>query len=302
MAFIVETGSGIPGANALASVAFVDAYLADRGRSTENGWSGLSDTVKKQKIVAGTDYIEQRFGQEFRGEKANLDVEGREASGTLTLTVLPLDGSTIVIGQKTYRMVDALENPDDILIGADVAETNANIAAAINLDDGAGETYEEHTLANYEALAVDQVSEVDIVALTTGESGNLIAFSTTIVGATATGSGFLTGGVDEGEQPLSFPRVDLYSNDGRAVVGVPLKVKMATAEYSVRAAAAALTPDPVVDDRYLPVLKKREKVGPIEEETQYGASNGSYIVPYPAADALLAEYLEPTGQAEVIRG
>lgn len=301
MAFIVETGSGTPGANAYVPVAFVTDYLAARGRSTENGWDALSDALRKAAIVKATDYIEQRWGPEFLGEKANLDVVGREAVGSLDLTAPPLDGEELVVGQKTYRLVSALAQENDVLIGVDAETTVANLVSAINVD-GDTDVYDSATLTNYEVVAYADVEELVIAARTTGDSGNLIAFSTDITGATISGTGFLEGGVDEGEQPLSFPRVELYSNDGRAVVGIPLKLKMATAEYAVRAVAAALHPDPTVDPRYLPVTKKREKVGPIEEETTYGAASAYPIVPYPAADNLLAEYVAASGQSSVIRG
>lgn len=304
MTFIVETGSGTPGANALASVVFVTQYLTDRGRENENGWAALSTTRKQQCIVAATDYIEQRNAGQFRGSKANLLIAGREASGLLTLSTLPIDGDEFVAGIMTYRLVDALEEQNDVLIGLDIDETIAAMVAAVNLDVTAlGVTVEEHTQPNYEALAVDYSPAIAIAARTDGEAGNQIAFSTNIVGADITGAGFLEDGIDEAEQYLSFPRVDLWSADGVEIIGVPLKVRQATAEYAVRAAAGSLNPDPTFDPYYGVVVKKREKVGPIEEETQYGASTGIYLKPYPLADGWLAEYLSVSGGGgEVIRG
>lgn len=97
-------------------------------------------------------------------------------------------------------------------------------------------------------------------------------------------------------QALSFPRLRLYDEDGRLVEGLPTRLKNATAEYAKRAITAELAPDPTIDDRGQKVTRFREKVGPIEEETQYSEAGGIAIYrPYPAADALLQEYIMPAG-------
>lgn len=86
------------------------------------------------------------------------------------------------------------------------------------------------------------------------------------------------------DQALEFPRQ--YTQDGDAEM--PVKMKQAVAQYANRAAVAALAPDPTVDATGGRVIHKREKVGPIEEETRYaeGASIAIYK-PYPEADMLL---------------
>lgn len=62
MAFVVEDGTGVVGANAYCEVAFVTDYLTDRNRQTENGWNTASVAAQQAAIVAATDYIETRFG------------------------------------------------------------------------------------------------------------------------------------------------------------------------------------------------------------------------------------------------
>jgi len=302
MVFIVESGSGTPGANAYASVAFVTQYLTDRGRSTENGWTASSAAVKQESIVKATDYIEQRWGPLFRGSKANELIAGRQASAVLELTGLPLDGEEFTVGVRTYRMSDALEQEGDVLIGADIPTTIDNMVSAVNLDaEDLDVTVEGHTQFNYDAFALDQSPEISIAARTAGENGNLIPFVTDIVAATITGAGFLIDGLDDAEQHLVFPRSGLYTTDGAEVIGVPLKVRKATAEYAVRALAATLSPDPTWDARFQAVASYKTKVGPIEEETHYGAGGAiSAMKPYPAADALLEEFIEAGGG--VIRG
>ena len=91
---------------------------------------------------------------------------------------------------------------------------------------------------------------------------------------------------------LGFEEMFRLDRDGQAVQGVPLKLKQAVAEYAVRSLASQLDPDPTVDDSGALVQRKREKVGPIEEETEYVAGAQPRIDrPYPAADGLLADYL-----------
>lgn len=69
MAFTLEDGTGIAGANAYASVAEVDAYFDDRGVP---GWNG--DANQKQfAIIKATDYIDKRFGKRFIGKRADGD-------------------------------------------------------------------------------------------------------------------------------------------------------------------------------------------------------------------------------------
>lgn len=63
MAFIVEDGSGVVGANSYASVAEADGYFAERGVTT---WSGATE-AKQSFLIRATDYIELRFGARFQG-------------------------------------------------------------------------------------------------------------------------------------------------------------------------------------------------------------------------------------------
>lgn len=94
-------------------------------------------------------------------------------------------------------------------------------------------------------------------------------------------------------QALSFPRINLYDREGYAVEGVPTKLKQAIAEYALRALSADLLADPASTDK---ITTLREKIGPIETETRYSENLVGYDLPeYPAADALLAEYLASRG-------
>ena len=64
MAFVVEDGSEVAGANAYAEVAFVDAYFNDR---MVTSWASINSAKKQANIIAATDYIDSRWGQYFKG-------------------------------------------------------------------------------------------------------------------------------------------------------------------------------------------------------------------------------------------
>jgi hypothetical protein len=88
-------------------------------------------------------------------------------------------------------------------------------------------------------------------------------------------------------QALVFPR-DLFE-------GIPTNVKKATAEYAVRASVAPLAPDLESDPSGYQVSRVREKVGPIEEQTDFAmigsGSNRVYFKSYPAIDILMAPFI-----------
>lgn len=65
MAFTLETGDSISGANAYVDAAFVDTYHLDR---LNLGWSGADD-AKEAAIIKASEYIDKRFGRKFRGTK-----------------------------------------------------------------------------------------------------------------------------------------------------------------------------------------------------------------------------------------
>ena len=86
------------------------------------------------------------------------------------------------------------------------------------------------------------------------------------------------------EQALEWPRVFCDSEDPQ----MPANLLKAVAEYAVRARTAPLAPDPTVDATGGTVISKKEKVGPLEEETRYSEAFAvRTFTPYPAADMLL---------------
>jgi hypothetical protein len=63
------------------------------------------------------------------------------ATGTLTLAVQPAVGDTITVGSLTYTYIDTFTfpGPGDIVIGVDLAETQANTVSSVN--QGVGTTF-----------------------------------------------------------------------------------------------------------------------------------------------------------------
>jgi hypothetical protein len=66
MAFVVETGAGVPNANSYASVSAADGYVADRGIA---GWTSLSTPVKEQALIKATDYLEATYRDAWKGNR-----------------------------------------------------------------------------------------------------------------------------------------------------------------------------------------------------------------------------------------
>lgn len=173
MAFVPEDGTGLFNANAYADVAFADAYFTDRAITA---WLSLLQPAKEAALIAATDYIDIRWGPQFKGYAATDN--------------------------------QALEFPRDAFVDA----TNVTI--------------------------------------------------------------------------------------------IPEALKRATAEYALRASTAPLAPDPVQDPSGYQVSRKFEKVGPIEERTDFAflgpGATRQLLKPYPAADMLLRPLLK-VSSGRVIR-
>jgi len=109
-------------------------------------------------------------------------------------------------------------------------------------------------------------------------------------------------------QPTEWPRTNITDDYGVDIVGIPVPLKKACAEYALRAAAngqlVSDAPLPIVGGERQPtgeVLETSVTVGPITDSKKYGESYGGYgsgtqttdgcLLPeIPAADMLI-EYL-----------
>lgn len=116
------------------------------------------------------------------------------AKQTYTATALA-DGDTLTIGGKVYTFEDSLTNVNGhVAIGDDLAETLANLAAAINLNGTAGTDYAAATTLHPTVTAAAGATTLVATAKTGGTGGNAIATTDTATGG-AWGAATLAGGV-----------------------------------------------------------------------------------------------------------
>lgn len=300
MALVVETGSGLRRADAYVPVDFVTTYLSERGRQTENSWNTLSGSAREAAVRAATSYIDDRWGSRFKGTRRTR-FDGSSAQAIVTLTGIPIVDETVTLGSQVYVWKAALTPlaNNEVIIGADATECTTNLLNSINMNgDALGVTNSRDMTINDAASAALEDGSTTALRLTArlqGASGNDIPLSETSANLTITAA--FTNGLDDAPQQRAFPRGHMFDRDGLQVTGIPLKLKEATAEYAVRAATAQLFIDPVVDDTGRVIAEKFEKVGPIEERTRYeeGSDITNLLRPYPAADRMLAEYLQSGG-------
>lgn len=142
------------------------------------------------------------------------------ATNTLNMTAVPADSETVTVGTTdgttaaVYTFKTALSGSAfEVLIGADVAATAANLTAAINATAGAGTTYGTGTTANADvSAAVNPSNQVVVTALTPGSVGNAIASTETLTNGSWTGGATLSGGADiPSYSQFSFERMPTNS-------------------------------------------------------------------------------------------
>lgn len=91
MAFTPEDGTGVPAANSFISVAYADAYFAERGNVV---WGALANEKKQFALIQATDYITARWSEKFKG-------------------ALP-DNDQGLVWPRLYYGVEALQMPDTL--------------------------------------------------------------------------------------------------------------------------------------------------------------------------------------------
>jgi hypothetical protein len=144
----------------------------------------------------GASGIISRVGYEFANDLASINVAGSlpklvsanvAATGTLDATASAIgDGDTVTLGGVVYTFeTGAINVAYEVLVGASDSDSLDNLIAAINAAAGAGTTYGTGTVQNpYVSAAAGAGDTVTLTARTTGQSGNLIATTTTIAAAT----------------------------------------------------------------------------------------------------------------------
>lgn len=277
MAFTIENGSGIKGATSYVDVAFFKSYWTDRGIDVT---SSMTDAVIQACLVKATDYIDTRWGLKFKGSRYWTSLYSRS---TFTLSDQPSDGETVTVGSAVATFKTTAVDDTDAEIGNTLYETLCNLAVAIAQAD--------LDLGEDSVLVSTLIPDADTAALTVYVDYDGISVATDA--ANGSWDNAATTGWSRNQQPLEFPRADLYDRQGNLVEGIPDRVQEATCEYAYRANSAALAPDPTVDATGLQVTGSRSKVGPIETQTTYSSESSVQITkPYPAADRLLQEYVK----------
>jgi hypothetical protein len=69
MAFTVEDGTVVAGANSYVSLAYANTHHTDRGNTA---WTG-ADSAKQACLIRATDYVDKRFGLLFKGRRKSND-------------------------------------------------------------------------------------------------------------------------------------------------------------------------------------------------------------------------------------
>ena len=120
------------------------------------------------------------------------------ATGVLTLTGLPLNTETTVIGSKTYTWQDTLTNVDgNVKIAGTASDSLDNLIAAIDLGAGSGTLYAAATTDPGEVDAAAGTGDtMDITATVAGVAGNSLTSTETLTNG-SWGDTTLLGGIDQ---------------------------------------------------------------------------------------------------------
>lgn len=260
---IVEDGSGILNANSYVDINFVDAYATARGRIA---WTDITvDATKEAAIIAATDYMENRFGWRFLGQrKYNYQ---KRAKATFTMNTQPTTGDVVEIAGVTFAFEPFASHYDSL--------------------------YELSLLINAAGYGTEFGYALSLIvyAPMEGPEGDTIEVSTTSAAASWNFETLVGGNFEGQTQALHFPRINLINKEGYPIYGIPKRLKEANAEYAIRALAGPLAPDPLLGPGGQIVSRVMEKLGPIEEEYSYLRGTLEKMGSYPAADSMLREFL-----------
>ena len=124
------------------------------------------------------------------------------ATGIMTMTALPAVSTSVTVATKNgtlaavYVWKAALVSAFDVLIGASIAISLANLKAAINRETGEGTLYGTGTTANNDVIAdLPFAGQLRATALVPGTAGNALASTTTATGSSWTAA-TLAGGAN----------------------------------------------------------------------------------------------------------
>lgn len=119
------------------------------------------------------------------------------ATGVLTFTAVAVNNQTVTIGSRTYTFkttLTASTTAGEVLIGANQAASQANLAAAINGDAGGGTLYGSQTAPHADVTAAVVGSTVVVTARKPGTGAHSVTLTDTMSNA-SWNDVFLSGGV-----------------------------------------------------------------------------------------------------------
>lgn len=134
MAFTLEDGTGVVGANALCSVTFFRDYHTDRGRTGVDVGT-IADAVVQSLIIRATDYLVKRFGESLKGQRStetqelpfprkNITIDGRDFASD----AVPL-GIQQAIAEYALRANDVLQLAPDAPLAFDTQDASGETVA-----------------------------------------------------------------------------------------------------------------------------------------------------------------------------
>jgi hypothetical protein len=130
---------------------------------------------------------------------AVLGAAAGSATGTVTFSVaVPAANDTVTVNGRVYTFkATVAATADEVLIGADLAATAVNLAAAINATAAsAGTLFGSATTINTDVRATVSGAVVTVIALNAGDEGNAITLAEASTNIAVSGA-TLTGGDDD---------------------------------------------------------------------------------------------------------
>lgn len=130
MAFTVEDGSGIAGANAYITVSFFRDYHGDRGRTVDSGT--YSDSVVQAAIIQASDYLEQRFGNRYKGFRQSKG----QGLGWPRYDAFDVDGFVLNLVPTKLQRACAEYTYITLRLSEDLLAVPARSGSSVNLSTG----------------------------------------------------------------------------------------------------------------------------------------------------------------------
>lgn len=171
---------------------------ADSAGNWHDNPGNLSGNDGSLAVLAARAKLEDKLALHYRLQVADVTPPAAAyASEVLTCSAQPGNTETVVLNGKTYTFQTVLTDVDgNVLIGIDLAESLANLKAAINLEAGAGTKYATSTTLHPTITATSDATTLTATAKKAGTAGNALTVTETLANG-AWGAGTLSGGAGD---------------------------------------------------------------------------------------------------------